>query len=142
MPKVCPNCSREQEARFAYFPLILCMDCVHEADAYLQRMDEVNESVNQIIRGHEEMGYAPDELVMDATLQDRDMAPIKLKQEIVISLEPIPMVFGVGEFSRKGEEGILDFVPLCPAALKRLLASSLREVVSKLGTRLTIQRVN
>ena len=142
MPKVCPNCSHEQEVRFADFPLIVCMDCVHEADAYLQRMDEVNESVNQILRGREEMGFTPDELIIDATMQDRPMWPIKLKPGIVIKLEPVPMVFAVGVVSHKGEKALLDFVPLCPSAMKRLLAKSLREAAPKLGTRLTIPQVN
>ena len=45
-PTICPVCSREQDARFGDFPLMVCMACIAKADRYLSGIDEVNEDIN------------------------------------------------------------------------------------------------
>jgi hypothetical protein len=145
LPKVCPKCSREQEKRFADFPLIVCMDCIGEADEYLKRIDEVSASINAIMRHREENGFVPEELVMDATMQDRDAPKVRLTPSLKLKLDPVPMVFAVYVLSRKQGDptsAVVDYVPLCPSAIKRTMSKALREVSKNLGVRLSMPEMN
>lgn len=118
-PKVCPVCAHEQDGRYGDSPLLVCMDCIAEADRYLLGIDDVNQEINSSLRSREAQGWTPSSLVVDAISQDRGLVNVAVNPGEQIVLEPEPMVFAVAILFRKGEKAQLDFVALCPVALRR-----------------------
>lgn len=126
-PTICPHCCLEQDERFAHFPSFVCMDCIAQADRYLQHIDEVNRDINSTLRLREAMGWTPKVLIVDATLQSGSLEEIPLKVGRIIKMSPVPMVFAVATvFMKDGHAGV-DWVDLCPHSLRDHFTAALKK---------------
>lgn len=133
---VCPNyCGTEERPNREIF----CRECLDEMDAYLSRIAEVNKEINAVLRQREKEGWTPVTLVIDANFVDRGVREMQLRRGMTLNLLPEPLVFAVAIVSERPAktkmmpEATLDFVSLCPSAIKRLLQSSLRHAAADTG---------